>query len=139
MAKRRWFSTNSYRRIRWSFSYPWYVFVARTPAFEDKDADLLYIATPAHLVFPQIDTEALEAALLPRRTTSSTNAAAEAVRKESTGNLSSLGSKKTIREIVATIDPRVRVDADVDDVSVESPPFSLYLRDLPSGSSLCLS
>lgn len=93
--------------------------MARRSVDEDENADSLFLATPAHIVFPQIDTEALEAALLPRRTTSATNAAAEAARKESTGNLSSLGSKKTIREIVATIDPRVRVDADVDDVSFE--------------------
>lgn len=95
---------------------------------EDEDTDSVYLATPAHILFPQIDTEALEAALLPRRNTSATNAAAEAARKESTGNLSSIGSKKTIREIVATIDPRVRVDADVDDVGVECPPFQLSQR-----------
>lgn len=84
-------------------------------------------------MFPQIDPEALEAALLPRRSTSSTNAAAEAARKESTSGLGGLGSKKTIREIVATIDPRVRVDAEVDDVS--APTLFAYVHDLIGKSS----
>ncbi|KAF8315881.1 hypothetical protein DL93DRAFT_816209 [Clavulina sp. PMI_390] len=73
------------------------------------------LSTPAHLVLPTIDAEALEAMVAPRK---STNAAAEAARKESSAT-SSLGSKKTIREIVATIDPRVRVDADVEDFMLE--------------------
>jgi hypothetical protein len=75
-------------------------------------------AIPSHMAFPQVDPEALEAALLPQRSpTSATNPVAEAARKESSGALSGLGTKKTVREIVSTIDPRVRVDLDVEDVS----------------------
>jgi len=62
----------------------------------------------------------LEAALLPRRSaTAGANPVAEAARKESTAALSGLGTKKTVREIVSTIDPRVRVDPDVEDFMLE--------------------
>ena len=80
------------------------------------------LATPAHLVFPPFDAEALEAALLPPVTQSSAaaNAAAEASRKESLSGSSSLSGKKSVKEIVASIDPRVRVEPEVEDVSYGS-------------------
>jgi hypothetical protein len=76
------------------------------------------IATPAHLAFPPIDPEALEAALLPPATqASSSTAASETARKESLSAASGITGKKNIKEIVASIDPRVRVDPQAEDVS----------------------
>lgn len=79
----------------------------------------LFLATPSHLSFPQIDPELLEAALLPPASTTATEAAQQ--RKESQGVMTGpgvTGSKKTVREIVSSIDPRVRVDGDVEDVCI---------------------
>lgn len=105
--------------------------ITATPKLSSRLTDLpqylfSVIATPAHLVFPQIDAEALEAALLPPVAQSSAvaNAAAEAARKESLSGSSSLSGKKSVKEIVASIDPRVRVEPEVEDVS---PSFSLRL------------
>lgn len=74
-------------------------------------------ATPSHLSFPQVDTEVLEAFLLPPASTTTLD---PAQRKESQSAPSGpgTGSKKTVREIVGSVDPRVRVDGDVEDVSI---------------------